>query len=47
MMNRIETHSVYKGVTEDQQAIIMNGCEKHIMARLFKKYACICKGLLV
>ncbi|XP_065916733.1 rab5 GDP/GTP exchange factor-like isoform X2 [Dysidea avara] len=37
MMNRIETYSVYKGVTEDQQAIIMNGCEKHIMARLFKK----------
>lgn len=37
MINRLETHSVYKGVTEDQQSIIMNGCEKHIMAKLFKK----------
>lgn len=41
MMNRIETYSVYKGVTEDQLGIIMNGCEKHIMARLYKKYVCV------
>ena len=38
MMNRLETYSVYKGVNEDQQSIIMNGCEKHITAKLFKKY---------
>ena len=38
MINRLETHSVYKGVNEDQQSIIMNGCEKHVMAKLFKKY---------
>ena len=38
MSNRLETHPVYKGVNEDQQSIIMNGCEKHIMAKLFKKY---------
>lgn len=38
MINRLETQSVYKGVTEDQQSIILNGCEKHIMAKLFKKY---------
>ena len=29
---------MYKGVNEDQQSIIMNGCEKHVMAKLFKKY---------
>jgi len=38
MINRLETHSVYKGVNEEQESIIMNGCEKHIMAKLFKKY---------
>lgn len=38
MINRLETHSVYKGVNEDQQSIILNGCEKHIMTKLFKKY---------
>lgn len=37
MISRLETQSVYKGVTEDQQSIILNGCEKHIMAKLFKK----------
>ena len=41
MINRLETHSVYKGVNEDQQSIILNGCEKHIMAKLYKKYASV------
>lgn len=41
MLNRLETHSVYKGVNEEQQSIIMNGCEKHIMAKLFKKYSTV------
>ena len=47
MLNRLETHSVYKGVNEDQQCIIMNGCEKHITAKLFKKYQSMRFVLLV